>query len=42
MYYLIKVSGALIYKLAPETTVYAGHNTPTTIGDEKENNPYVR
>jgi hydroxyacylglutathione hydrolase len=31
-----------LYKLAPETTVYPGHNTPTTIGDEKENNPYVR
>lgn len=31
-----------LYKLAPETIVYAGHNTPTTIGDEKENNPYVR
>ena len=31
-----------LYKLAPETVVYAGHNVPTTIGDEKENNPYVR
>lgn len=31
-----------LYKLAPETTVYPGHNTSTTIGDEKENNPYVR
>ncbi|CEA00045.1 putative metallo-hydrolase [Jeotgalicoccus saudimassiliensis] len=31
-----------LYKLPPETTVYAGHNIPTTIGDEKENNPYVR
>lgn len=31
-----------LYKLAPDTIVYAGHNVPTTIGDEKENNPYVR
>lgn len=31
-----------LFKLDPATTVYAGHNIPTTIGDEKENNPYVR
>lgn len=31
-----------LFKLDPATIVYAGHNVPTTIGDEKENNPYIR
>ena len=31
-----------LFKLHEDTTVYAGHNVPTTIGEEKQNNPYVR
>lgn len=31
-----------LFKLPEDTTVYAGHNVPTTIGEEKQNNPYVR
>lgn len=31
-----------LYKLADDTVVYCGHGPKTTIGFEKQNNPYVR
>jgi hydroxyacylglutathione hydrolase len=31
-----------IYTLPDATTVYSGHGSPTTVGDEKRGNPYVR
>ena len=31
-----------IYTLPDETTVFPGHGEPTTVGEEKANNPYVR
>jgi glyoxylase-like metal-dependent hydrolase (beta-lactamase superfamily II) len=31
-----------IYTLPDETVVYSGHGPETTVGEEKENNPYVR
>lgn len=31
-----------LFKLKPDTIVYAGHNIPTTIGEEKAHNPYIR
>ncbi|HTJ79098.1 MAG TPA: MBL fold metallo-hydrolase [Rariglobus sp.] len=31
-----------IYTLADETVVYAGHGEPTTVGEEKKGNPFVR
>jgi hydroxyacylglutathione hydrolase len=31
-----------IYTLPDKTTVFPGHGGPTTVGEEKENNPYVR
>jgi len=31
-----------LYSLPPETKVYPGHGNPTTVGFEKENNPFVR
>lgn len=31
-----------IYTLPDETRVYPGHGGPTTVGDEKQFNPYVR
>jgi glyoxylase-like metal-dependent hydrolase (beta-lactamase superfamily II) len=32
----------VLMKLPPETTVRPGHTDPTTIGDENENNPFIR
>jgi len=31
-----------IYTLPDETVVYPGHGGPTSVGDEKAGNPYVR
>jgi hydroxyacylglutathione hydrolase len=31
-----------IYTLPDSTTVFPGHGGPTTVGEEKENNPHVR
>ena len=31
-----------IYTLPDETAVFPGHGAPTTVGEEKESNPYVR
>ncbi len=31
-----------LYTLADETVVYPGHGEPTTIGEEKRNNPFVK
>jgi glyoxylase-like metal-dependent hydrolase (beta-lactamase superfamily II) len=31
-----------LYALAPELTVYPGHGSPTTIGEERRLNPFVR
>ena len=31
-----------IYTLPDATTVYPGHGGPTTVGEEKAENPYVR
>ncbi len=31
-----------LYVLPPETRVVPGHGLETTIGDERENNPFVR
>lgn len=31
----------VLYKLPNDFKVYAGHNVPTTIGDEKKENPYT-
>ena len=31
-----------IYTLAPSTTIYPGHGSPTTVEYEKANNPFVR
>ena len=31
-----------LYKLPDETVVYPGHGPETTIGTEKETNPFVR
>jgi glyoxylase-like metal-dependent hydrolase (beta-lactamase superfamily II) len=31
-----------IYTLPDQTTVYPGHGEPTSVGDEKAGNPYVK
>lgn len=31
-----------LFKLPDETVVYPGHGQPTTIGDEKKNNPFLQ
>lgn len=31
-----------LYTLPPETVVYAGHGPATTVGEEMQNNPFVR
>jgi glyoxylase-like metal-dependent hydrolase (beta-lactamase superfamily II) len=31
-----------LLELPPETVVHPGHTLPTTIGDEREQNPFVR
>lgn len=32
----------MLYKLPNDTIVYSGHGRPTTIGHEKNNNPFIR
>jgi len=39
---LIEGIRSKLYKLAPETIVYAGHMETTTIGYEQRNNPFVK
>ena len=38
----LKASVLRLLELPPETTVHPGHKEPTTIGEERENNPFVR
>jgi hydroxyacylglutathione hydrolase len=38
----LKASVMKLMALAPGTTVHPGHREPTTIGDEREGNPFVR
>lgn len=38
----LKASVMRLLELPPETTVHPGHREPTTIGEERENNPFVR
>jgi len=38
----LKASVMKLMELHPETTVHPGHREPTTIGEERENNPFVR
>jgi hydroxyacylglutathione hydrolase len=38
----LKVSVMRLMELPPETTVHPGHKEPTTIGEEWEQNPFVR
>lgn len=38
----LKASVLRLLELAPETTVHPGHKEPTTIGEEREQNPFVR
>jgi hydroxyacylglutathione hydrolase len=38
----LKASVLRLIDLPPETVVHPGHTLPTTIGDERENNPFVR
>jgi hydroxyacylglutathione hydrolase len=38
----LKASVMKLIELSPGTTVHPGHREPTTIGDERESNPFVR
>ncbi|HEY8502168.1 MAG TPA: MBL fold metallo-hydrolase [Solirubrobacterales bacterium] len=38
----LKASVMRLLELPPETRVHPGHREPTTIGEERENNPFVR
>ena len=38
----LKASVMKLMELSPGTTVHPGHREPTTIGDEREGNPFVR
>lgn len=38
----LKASVLKLMELSPGTTVHPGHREPTTIGDEREHNPFVR
>jgi hydroxyacylglutathione hydrolase len=38
----LKASVMRLMELPPDTRVHPGHREPTTIGDERENNPFVR
>ena len=38
----LKASVLRLLELPPETTVHPGHKEPTTIGEEREQNPFVR
>jgi hydroxyacylglutathione hydrolase len=38
----LKASVMRLLELPPETTVHPGHREPTTIGEERESNPFVR
>jgi hydroxyacylglutathione hydrolase len=38
----LKASVMRLMELPPETVVHPGHREPTTIGDEREGNPFVR
>jgi glyoxylase-like metal-dependent hydrolase (beta-lactamase superfamily II) len=38
----LKASVMKLMELSPGTTVHPGHREPTTIGDERESNPFVR
>jgi glyoxylase-like metal-dependent hydrolase (beta-lactamase superfamily II) len=39
---LLKSIRTQLFVLPDEVTVYPGHGTPTTIGFEKKNNPYLQ
>jgi glyoxylase-like metal-dependent hydrolase (beta-lactamase superfamily II) len=38
----LKASVMRLIELPPDTTVHPGHREPTTIGEEREGNPFVR
>jgi hydroxyacylglutathione hydrolase len=38
----LQVSVMRLIELPPQTTVHPGHREPTTIGEERESNPFVR
>jgi glyoxylase-like metal-dependent hydrolase (beta-lactamase superfamily II) len=38
---LVASARLLIERYAPETTVYPGHGPPTTLGAEREGNPFL-
>ena len=38
----LKASVLRLLELPPETTVHPGHKEPTTVAEERDNNPFVR